>query len=46
MDMKAYLAWKREEDRREEEERQNRLYGAALAVLLIAFWCFCAALFG
>ena len=35
MDMKAYLAWKREEDRREEEERQNRW--CAVGAVLMAF---------
>ena len=41
--MREYLKHQQEEDRREEQKRQNRVYGVVLAFILIGFWCFCAA---
>lgn len=41
--MREYLMRKQEEDRKEEEKRKNRLYGAGCAVMFVLFWVFCAA---
>ena len=41
--MREYLKAKQDEDRREEAKRNNRMYGVLLSVVLIGFWCFCAA---
>ena len=41
--MREYLMRKQEEDRREEEKRMNRIYGVVLTVMIVGFWCFCAA---